>query len=115
LLQGRRILVVGTTSNRGVLQQLNVLDFERELAVPAVTNHEQLANLLWQSGQFTDQNDINYAMQALQHATGTDRVDLGVKKVLSTLEGAVTASDGSGGNSVAELFVDRLSELIISQ
>lgn len=79
--------------------------------MPAVSDHRQLSSLLSNTGAFQDQNDINEILYELQSATGSQRVDLGVKKVLSALEGAVTAADGGSLNSI---FAARLAELINS-
>ncbi|KAI0136891.1 P-loop containing nucleoside triphosphate hydrolase protein [Xylariales sp. AK1849] len=111
--KGRRLLVLGTTSHRGILQQLDVLAFNRELAVPAVADHQQLGALLQNTGIIQDPNDIQQVLNELQAATGTQTVGLGVAGVLSALETA-SAKANEESRSVGEIFADELSEIINS-
>jgi vesicle-fusing ATPase len=51
--QGRPLLIFGTTSEKTVLQQLQ-LDFQAQIAVPNVNSQDQLAKIMQHSGIFSD-------------------------------------------------------------
>ena len=106
------MLVLGTTSERGVLQQLNLRGFSRELAVPAVSDHNELQRLLSSTGAFADPADITEAMYELQNATGSQRVNLGVAEVLSTLNTAQVKAEEDSSRSLGMIFAAELSDVI---
>jgi vesicle-fusing ATPase len=109
--RNRRLLTVGTTSERSVLQQLSVLSFDRELAVPAVTDHRQLQVLLEAKG-YRDPAEINEVMYELQNAIGSERIDLGVAVVLRTLGTAQLKASRDQTRSFANYFANELADVI---
>ncbi|OTB04896.1 hypothetical protein M426DRAFT_320473 [Hypoxylon sp. CI-4A] len=86
--KGRRLLIIATTSQRSMLAQHGVFQWDREIAVPAVKDHRELQALLAASGKFNGPADINEALNELQTMTGTQEVGIGVKAVFSALETA---------------------------
>ncbi|CAJ2511844.1 Uu.00g074690.m01.CDS01 [Anthostomella pinea] len=86
--KGRKLLIIATTSQRSMLDQHGVFEFDREIAVPAVKDHRELEQLLMASGKFSGPDDINEALTELQNITGTQDIGIGVKAVFSALETA---------------------------
>ncbi|KAK8094669.1 hypothetical protein PG997_001354 [Apiospora hydei] len=111
--KGRRLLVIGTTSQHQVLEQLDMRGFNRKLAVPCVSDLGELQALLAATGVFQDA-DINEALHELQNATGTQRVDVGVKEVLSVVESALTSAKKDSSRSLGMIFAADLSDVISS-
>ncbi|KAK7948102.1 Vesicular-fusion protein sec18 [Apiospora aurea] len=111
--KGRRLLVIGTTSQHQVLEQLDMRGFNRKLAVPCVSDLGELQALLAATGVFQD-TDINEALHELQNATRTQRVDVGVKEVLSVVESALTSAKKDSSRSLGMIFAADLSDVISS-
>ena len=82
---GRRLLCLGTTSSRSVLQQLDLFEhFTRDIAVPSVNTYDELANVMQESGAF-DEQSMRQAMHELQENKHNSRVGVGVKRVLQDI------------------------------
>lgn len=60
------------------LQQI----FNRELAVPNVRTHTELASVLREVQAFKYESDLLASLKILYDITGTDQVGIGIKKVL---------------------------------
>ena len=87
--QGRRLLILATTSRLSALQMLDMEEiFNDKINVPAVTKYEELASLIQQARAFEDDSDINASLNELRSITGSDNVGLGVKKVLNAISSA---------------------------
>lgn len=82
------------------------MDFAKKVAVPAVTNLQELGAVLNES-HFFDSADINAALGSVHQRTGSDRVDVGIKTVLDCIFEA-----RAGGTDVLETFADLLVEKI---
>lgn len=81
--QGRRLLIIGTTSQRSVLRQLDLQQvFNRELAVPNINTHAELASVLREVQAFENEGDLVASLNELKDITGTEEVGVGIKKVL---------------------------------
>lgn len=106
----RRLLILGTTSQRGVFSQLN-LSFTRELAVPAISDFKQLSVVLSTSRAFQDPADVNDALNELQQATGSQRVDVGVSKVLDVMRTAEKKARQQG-RPVGSVFAGEMADVI---
>lgn len=92
--KGRRLLVLVTTSERSVLQQLDLFTaFDSDIAVPNVSGPHELSHILQKSGVF---QEPNRAIRELREITGTENVGVGVKKVLLGIETAKQDSDREG-------------------
>jgi len=80
---GRRLLILGTTSQRSVLKQLDLAQiFNRELAIPNVNSHAELASILREVNAFDSEADLAQSLNELRDITSTDQVGVGIKKVL---------------------------------
>lgn len=75
--KGRPLLILGTTSERSVLQQLQ-LRFNAEIAVPNLRTQEELAHVMQHSGQFT-REDITRAVSEIRDYTGIQQVILAIQ------------------------------------
>jgi hypothetical protein len=110
-MQNRRLLTVGTTSERSVLQQLSVLSFDRELAVPAVGDFKQLEVLLRAKG-YEDPAELNEITYEVKNAIGSEKIDLGVAVVLRTLGTAQLKASRDQTRSFASYFANELADVI---
>lgn len=89
--KGRRLLVLVTTSERSVLQQLDLFTaFDSDIAVSNVNYSHELSYILKQSGVF---QQPDRAIRKLKEMTGTENVKVGIKKVLLGIETAKQDSD----------------------
>lgn len=92
--KGRRLLVLATTGERSVLQQLDVFtSFDSDIAVPNVMGHAELSFIMKQSGVF---EDPDRAIQELREITRSDSVGVGIKKILLGIETAKQDRDREG-------------------
>ncbi|KAI0019473.1 P-loop containing nucleoside triphosphate hydrolase protein [Xylariomycetidae sp. FL0641] len=88
--KGRKLLVIATTSQRSMLNQHGVFKFDREIAVPAVHDRNELRRVLEDSGRFDDDPaTIEETLNELQSITGTQSVGIGIKAVFTALETAL--------------------------
>ena len=88
---GRRLLILATTGERSVLQQLDLwTSFDSDIAVPNVGGHTELAYILEQSGVF---RNPSRAIQELSEMTRSDNVGVGIKKILLGIETAKQDQD----------------------
>lgn len=91
---GRRLLILATTGERSVLQQLDVFtSFDADIAVPNVKSHAELAFIMEKSGVFSNPQR---AIQELSDMTRSDSVDVGIKKILLGIETAKQDRDREG-------------------
>ncbi len=87
----RRLLVLATTGERSVLQQLDIFtSFDSDIAVPNVGGHFELMYIMEQSGAF---QNPQRAITELREMTRSDSVDVGIKKVLLGIETAKQDED----------------------
>ncbi|KAF2799438.1 AAA-domain-containing protein [Melanomma pulvis-pyrius CBS 109.77] len=92
----RRLLVFATTTERSVLQQLDLFNrFDAEIAVPNVNTQAELAHILRHSGAFSDR-DQQRAIGEIQEITGSAEIGVGIKKVLTGIETAKQDQDMPG-------------------
>ncbi|KAI1269468.1 P-loop containing nucleoside triphosphate hydrolase protein [Xylariaceae sp. FL1019] len=106
--KGKKILIMATTSQRSMLHQHGTFEFDREIAVPAVKDHAELAQLLRDSGRLRTAEDVDTTLGELQLITGNQEVGIGVKAVFSAIESALTREP------VAESLAEDLSAVIAS-
>ena len=103
----RRLLVIGTTSERSVLQQMDVLNtFDAEIPVPTVSNLKDLDAILKSVNAFND-TARHHILQEIQNRTASHDVKVGIKKILSILETSRQDDD------VSNRFIDLLSYSIV--
>ncbi|XP_069094077.1 vesicle-fusing ATPase [Pleurodeles waltl] len=80
--QGRKLLIIGTTSRKDVLQEMEMLDaFSTTITVPNISNGAQLMEALELLGNFKD----NERAVIAQQVKGT-MVNIGIKKLLMLIE-----------------------------
>ncbi|KAI0479360.1 P-loop containing nucleoside triphosphate hydrolase protein [Xylariaceae sp. FL0804] len=109
--KGRRLLIIGTTSQHTMLEQHGVFKFDREIAVPAVKDHRELQQLLVESGRFDSPTDINEALNELQGITGTQTVGVGVKAVFLALASA-RKTTAMTGEPLPTTFAEEVSAIM---
>lgn len=89
LTQGRRLLILCTTSNRSMLTDMDVMDaFGADIRVPAIDSLAQLNYVLRDVELFRSQEEEQRSMQLLSQAgfEREGRLNIGVKKLLSLAE-----------------------------
>jgi len=104
--KGHRLLILATTSRRSVLDQLDMLEaFDRQIAVPAVSDLRELATALQEFNAF-EPADMNQALVTLGQYNNTDQVGVGIKTVLAMAESAAMVDDP------ASWFANQLGQTI---
>lgn len=105
--KNRRLLVLATTGERSVLQQLDLFGvFDSDIAVPNVGGYDELEQIVKQSGVF---REPERAIGELREVTGSESVGVGIKKILLGIETAKQDPDREGrfasviGRAVAQL------------
>ncbi|KAI9696085.1 MAG: transport between ER and Golgi ATPase protein [Candelina mexicana] len=94
--KGRRLIILGTTTERSVLQQLGISGcFNADLAVPNVTTHAELRHILRESGAFSDQ-DQQRAIGEIREMTRSEEIGVGIKNILLGIETAKQDEDMVG-------------------
>ncbi|POS73364.1 vesicular-fusion protein SEC18 [Diaporthe helianthi] len=89
--KNHRLLVMGTTSRRSVLQQLDFTDtvFDKEIAVPSLGGLNELERVLHEQQTFRDGSSMVEAMNLVAEATqGSNQVNVGIKNILKVAESA---------------------------
>ncbi|RPA83589.1 AAA-domain-containing protein [Ascobolus immersus RN42] len=95
--KGRRLLILCTSTERTVLQQMDVLNaFDAEIAVPNVTGFEQLAHVLKETGAFPSQEQQKAMNELQQNLAGASDLSVGIKKILLGIETARQDEDSAG-------------------
>jgi vesicle-fusing ATPase len=88
--QGRRLLIISTTSLRPVLTELGFSDvFDSELHIPAISDLRSFEHVLREVELFRSSDDRRRAIGMLQQAGfGSDSrpLNIGIKKLLSIIE-----------------------------
>ncbi|XP_074511780.1 vesicle-fusing ATPase isoform X2 [Sebastes fasciatus] len=80
--KGRKLLIIGTTSRKDVLQEMEMLDaFSTTIHIPNISTGEQLVDALELLGSFTDKERTSIA-----HQLKGKRVWIGIKKLLVLIE-----------------------------
>ncbi|KAK9467691.1 P-loop containing nucleoside triphosphate hydrolase protein, partial [Lipomyces arxii] len=95
--KGRRLLILATTRERSVLQQMDILEsFDVEIGVPNVSTSHELAYILAEADIFgkdqtqnaKGQERINKIVQDIATESRTTSVGVGIKQILLTVESA---------------------------
>merc|ERR1711964_663571 len=109
VLQALMVLLIGTTSQRSVMRQLDLQQiFNRELAVPNVNTHAELAAVLREVNAFESESDLAESLNELRDITGTDQVGVGVKKVLLAV-GEAKQEEGNMAGRFAEVVSQQMA------
>lgn len=93
---GRRLLILATTTSRSVLSQLDVLNsFDGELGIPNVGTHDELAHILQELKTF-DQREVQSAIREIADVTQSRKLGVGIKKIILAVETALQDEDRAG-------------------
>ncbi|KAF2157882.1 putative vesicular fusion ATPase [Myriangium duriaei CBS 260.36] len=92
--QGRPLLILATTSNYTVLQQLQ-LDFEAKIAVPHISRQQELGFVMHESGAF-DEQEISAVLSEIEGTTSSQTLGVGVRTVLLAIQTAQHSRDKVG-------------------
>jgi len=85
---GRRLLILATTTERSVLQQLEMFGhFNSDVSVPTLRTFDELALVMRESKAFGGE-DVRHAIEEIRQITRSEEVGVGVKKVLLGIETA---------------------------
>ncbi|KAJ3601057.1 hypothetical protein NHX12_032030 [Muraenolepis orangiensis] len=80
--KGRKLLIIGTTSRKDILQEMEMLDaFSTSIHIPNISTAEQLVDALELLGSFTEKERASIGQQLKGK-----RVWIGVKKLLMLIE-----------------------------
>ncbi|ERF76400.1 Vesicular-fusion protein sec18 [Endocarpon pusillum Z07020] len=91
--KGRRLLILATTNERSVLQQLDIFNsFNSDIPVPNVNSYEELAHVMQKSGAFSPQ-DIQRSLEEIRDITQSQEVGVGIKRILLGIETAKQDAD----------------------
>lgn len=104
--KGRPLLIIATTSERTVMQQLQ-LAFKAQIAVPNVRSQQELAYIMQESGAFEAQ-DVPRVMEEIEGTTGRQDINVGVQQVLLGIQTARQRSDRAG--RFAEVISQAIAE-----
>ncbi|KAK9371306.1 P-loop containing nucleoside triphosphate hydrolase protein [Lipomyces kononenkoae] len=95
--KGRRLLILATTTERSVLQQMDILDtFDAQIGVPNVSTLQELEYILTEADIYGDgqtnsepgRGKVHSILSTLNGQTGTTDIGVGIKKILLNLETA---------------------------
>ena len=104
--KGRPLLIMATTSERTVTQQLQ-LNFEAQIAVPNVNSQQELAHVMQDSGAF-DSNDIQRAIGEIEQTVGNRNIGVGIRQVLLRIQTAM--QDADQANRFAEVMCEAIAD-----
>jgi vesicle-fusing ATPase len=92
------------------MQQLDLYaSFDRELAVPNVNTHAELASVLREVRAFRSESEMAASLDVLRETTGTNDVGVGIKRVLLGIETARQTPD-----DMVERFADVMAKTMAS-
>jgi vesicle-fusing ATPase len=92
------------------MQQLDLYaSFDRELAVPNVNTHSELASVLREVRAFRSDADMAASLNVLRETTGTSDVGVGIKRVLLGIETARQTPE-----DMVERFADVMAKTMAS-
>lgn len=104
--KNRPLLILATTSERTVMQQLQ-LYFKAQIAIPALQTQQELAHVMHESGQFSQQ-DVDRAIGEIQENLGGEkRIGVGIQQIILAIQTAVQDREDRVGR-----FVDLMCEYI---
>lgn len=104
--KGRPLLILATTSERSVLQQLQLF-FKAQIAVPNLRTQEELRVVLKESGQF-DEQGIERAIGEIESTTGSKEIGVGIAQIVLAIQTAMQDDDRAG--RFAEVMCEAVNE-----
>lgn len=110
--KGHRLLVMGTTSRRGILQQLDFSSiFNKEIAVPSLRSLNELEMVLQEQQIFRDQRYLVEAMNRVAEV-GSNEINVGIKSILEIAGSAKTLENEE---QRVDWFVDEMQLAIANR
>lgn len=104
--KNRPLLIMATTSERTVMQQLQ-LAFKAQIPIPALQSQQELAHVMQHSGQFSQQ-DIQRAISEIEQTmSGSKQIGVGVQHIILAIQTAMQDREDRTGR-----FVDLMCEYI---
>lgn len=83
--KGRKLMIIGTTSRKDLLQEMEMLDaFSTVIHIPHIHREEQLIKALEELGSFNDKE-----LTSISKAVKGQTMSIGIKKLLMIIEKAV--------------------------
>ncbi|SMY25723.1 unnamed protein product [Zymoseptoria tritici ST99CH_1A5] len=104
--KNRPLLILATTSERTVLQQLQ-LSFKAQIAVPNLQSQQELAVVMRESGQF-DEEGIKRAIGEIEETTGGKTIGVGIQRIILGIQTAMQDPDRAG--RFAEVMCEYVQE-----
>ncbi|KAK9447321.1 P-loop containing nucleoside triphosphate hydrolase protein [Limtongia smithiae] len=115
--KGRRLLILATTTERSVLQQMDILDaFDAQIGIPNVASSDELGIILQsifdndKSMKSNDKAKVSSILKSLTEQARTNEVGVGIKKILLNVETA--KQDPAFADRFVELMSRAVSERI---
>ncbi|KAI1159373.1 P-loop containing nucleoside triphosphate hydrolase protein [Nemania serpens] len=111
--KNHRLLVFVTTSRESMLKMLEIdMDFAKKVAVPAVSNLQELSTVLRGSRVFNSE-DINEAISLVRQEAGSDKIGIGIKTILDCIFEARAGGGPSADiiRTFSELLVEKIREM----
>lgn len=94
--KGRRLLILATTTERSILKQLDVYhSFNSDILVPNVQTYDELAYILRETQAFPPP-EVDRALQGIHELTQSEKIGVGIKKVLLGIGTAKQDTDAAG-------------------
>ena len=103
--KGRPLLILATTSERTVLQQLQ-MHFNAQIAVPNVQTQQELAQVMQESSNSFSEADVQSAIQQIEESTGSSRINVGILTIMDGIRSSVEYPDR------VDWFAEWMSEAI---
>ena len=108
--KSRRLLIIGTTSERTIMRQMDVINaFDAEIPVPTVPHLRDLNEILKSVDAFDDKSRHG-VLEELETITNSKEVKVGIKKILSILE--TSRQDEDVGRRFVDLMANSIAENI---
>ena len=108
--KSRRLLIIGTTSERSIMRQMDVINaFDAEIPVPTVPHLRDLNEILKSVDAFDDKSRHG-VLEELETITNSKEVKVGIKKILSILE--TSRQDEEVGRRFVDLMANSIAENI---
>lgn len=96
-----------------MLKMLEIdMDFAKKVAVPAVSNLQELSTVLRGSRVFNSE-DINEAISLVRQEAGSDKIGIGIKTILDCIFEARAGGGPSADiiRTFSELLVEKIREM----
>uniref|UniRef100_A0A8D0CG00 Vesicle-fusing ATPase n=1 Tax=Scleropages formosus TaxID=113540 RepID=A0A8D0CG00_SCLFO len=107
--RGRKLLIIGTTSRKDVLREMEMLDvFSTTITVPNISTGEQLVEALELLGSFKDSERARIAREVK-----SKQVWIGIKKLLMLIEMSMQVSENEAVFEKAVLKCRRDSDALL--